>query len=159
MPTSLQGIAEKAQSQKRYRFRNLYGMLDEELLKEGWREIKTHAAYGVDQISARAYEQPLEENIRDLVERLKQKDVKVVLDDKARDFLIEKGFDPAYGARPMRRAVEKYLEDPMAEELLKGTVSEINLPDDRFTNDARSFYEKSAYSGTSGILCETRHIF
>src|SRR5438093_6595847 len=73
MPTSLQGIAEKAQSQKRYRFRNLYGMLTEELLKESWREIKKHAAYGVDQISARDYEEHLEENIRDLVERLKQK--------------------------------------------------------------------------------------
>jgi RNA-directed DNA polymerase len=73
MPTSLQGIAKKAQSQKRYRFRNLYGMLNEELLTESWREIKKHAAYGVDQISARDYEQHLEENIRDLVERLKQK--------------------------------------------------------------------------------------
>ncbi len=56
-----------------------------------------------------------------LVERIKQKEIKVVLDDKAREFLIEKGFDPAYGARPMRRAVERYLEDPMAEEMLKGT--------------------------------------
>ena len=73
MPTSLQGIAKKAQSQKRYRFRNLYGMLDEERLTESWREIKKHAAYGVDQISAQDYEQHLEENIRDLVERLKQK--------------------------------------------------------------------------------------
>src|SRR3989441_10508549 len=73
MPTSLQGIAEKAQSQKRYRFRNLYGMLDEELLKESWREIKKHAAYGGAQISAQDYEQNLEVNIRDLVERLKQK--------------------------------------------------------------------------------------
>jgi RNA-directed DNA polymerase len=73
MPTSLQGIAKKAQSQKQYRFRNLYGMLNEELLTESWREIKKHAASGVDQISARDYEQHLEENIRDLVERLKQK--------------------------------------------------------------------------------------
>ncbi len=56
-----------------------------------------------------------------LVERIKQKEIKVVLDDKAREFLIEKGFDPAYGARPMRRAVERYLEDPMAEEMIKGT--------------------------------------
>ncbi len=56
-----------------------------------------------------------------LVDRIKQKEIKVVLDDKAREFLIEKGFDPAYGARPMRRAVERYLEDPMAEEMLKGT--------------------------------------
>jgi group II intron reverse transcriptase/maturase len=73
MPTSLQGIAKKAQSQKRYRFRNLYGMRNEELLRESWREIKKHVAYGVDQISAQDYEQQLEENIRDLVERLKQK--------------------------------------------------------------------------------------
>lgn len=73
MPTSLQGIAKKAQSQKRYRFRNLYGMLNEELLRESWRVIKKHAASGVDQISAQDYEQQLEEHIRDLVKRLKQK--------------------------------------------------------------------------------------
>ncbi|MEO6787419.1 MAG: ATP-dependent Clp protease ATP-binding subunit [Chthoniobacteraceae bacterium] len=60
--------------------------------------------------------------IAKLVERIKMKEIKVILDDKARDFLIEKGFDPAYGARPMRRAVERYLEDPMAEEMLRGTV-------------------------------------
>ncbi len=48
-------------------------MLNEELLTESWREIKKSAASGVDQISAQDYEQHLEENIRDLVERLKQK--------------------------------------------------------------------------------------
>ena len=73
MSTSLQGIATKAQEQKQYRFRNLYGMLNEELLKESWRESKKSAASGVDQISAQDSEQHLEENIRDLVERLKQK--------------------------------------------------------------------------------------
>ena len=73
MPTSLQGIAEKAQRQKQYRFRNLYGMLNEELLTESWREIKKSAASGVDQISAQVYEQNLAGNIQDLVERLKQK--------------------------------------------------------------------------------------
>ena len=41
---------------------------------------------------------------------------------EARDFLSTKGFDPAYGARPMRRAVERYLEDPLAESLLRGDV-------------------------------------
>jgi RNA-directed DNA polymerase len=73
MPTSLQGIATKAQEQQQYRFRNLYGMLNEEMLRASWREIKKHVASGVDQISAQDYEQNLEENIRDLVERLKQK--------------------------------------------------------------------------------------
>lgn len=57
-----------------------------------------------------------------LHDRLKAKEIKLVLDEKSRDYLIEKGWDPAYGARPMRRAVEKYLEDPLAEELLKGSV-------------------------------------
>ena len=56
MPTSLQGIAKTAQSQKRYRFRNLYGLLDEELLTESGGEIKKHAAYGVDQLNAQDYE-------------------------------------------------------------------------------------------------------
>jgi ATP-dependent Clp protease ATP-binding subunit ClpC len=60
--------------------------------------------------------------VKKLVERVKLKNIQLVLDDSARDFLIEKGYDPAYGARPMRRAVERYLEDPLAEELLKGTV-------------------------------------
>ena len=57
-----------------------------------------------------------------LHDRLKNKEIKLVLDEASRDYLIEKGWDPAYGARPMRRAVEKYLEDPLAEELLKGSV-------------------------------------
>jgi RNA-directed DNA polymerase len=73
MPTALQGIAEKAHSQKRYRLRNRYGRLTEERRKESGREIKTHAASGVDQISAPDYAQNLQEHLRDLVERLTQK--------------------------------------------------------------------------------------
>src|ERR1041384_473519 len=54
--------------------------------------------------------------------RLKLKEIEIVLDEAAHEFVINKGYDPTYGARPMRRAVEKYLEDPLAEELLKGAV-------------------------------------
>jgi ATP-dependent Clp protease ATP-binding subunit ClpC len=54
--------------------------------------------------------------------RLKAKDVEIVLDPLAHEFVIEKGYDPNYGARPMRRAVERYLEDPLAEEILRGNV-------------------------------------
>lgn len=57
-----------------------------------------------------------------LVKRLKEKEVTLTLTDEARDFLSAKGFDPAYGARPMRRAVERYLEDSLAEALLRGDV-------------------------------------
>jgi ATP-dependent Clp protease ATP-binding subunit ClpC len=61
--------------------------------------------------------------VKKVMERLKHRNLKLELDDKAKDFLAEKGFDPAYGARPMRRAVERYLEDPLAEELLKGHLT------------------------------------
>jgi ATP-dependent Clp protease ATP-binding subunit ClpC len=54
--------------------------------------------------------------------RVKAKEVHVELEASAKEFLIEKGYDPTYGARPMRRAVERYLEDPFAEELLRGNV-------------------------------------
>jgi len=73
MLTSLRGIAQKAQAQKQHRFQDLYRLLNEELLQECWRDIRKDAAYGVDRISARDYEQNLDENIRQLVERLKHK--------------------------------------------------------------------------------------
>ena len=60
--------------------------------------------------------------IRKVTERLKGKHLTLELDDSAKDFLVEKGYDPQYGARPMRRAVERHLEDPLAEELLKGSL-------------------------------------
>ena len=57
-----------------------------------------------------------------VVERVRGKDIKVKLDRGAVEFLINKGYDPIYGARPMRRAVEKFLEDPLAEEFLRGSI-------------------------------------
>ena len=64
----------------------------------------------------------LDLEITKVLERIRRKNVTVILDDKAREFLIEKGFDPQYGARPMRRAIEKHLEDPLADEILRGTL-------------------------------------
>jgi ATP-dependent Clp protease ATP-binding subunit ClpC len=60
--------------------------------------------------------------ISKVVERIKTKEIQIELDELAKDFLADKGYDPDYGARPMRRAVERHLEDPMAEELLRGTI-------------------------------------
>jgi ATP-dependent Clp protease ATP-binding subunit ClpC len=59
--------------------------------------------------------------VRKVIDRLKAKDITVVLEAEAKEFLISKGYDPQYGARPMRRAVERYLEDPVAEEILRGS--------------------------------------
>ena len=59
-----------------------------------------------------------------VIERVRAKDIKVKLDKSAVEFLIDKGYDPIYGARPMRRAVEKFLEDPLAEELLRENIQQ-----------------------------------
>ena len=53
-------------------------------------------------------------------ERLKEKGLTLELTDEAKEFLIKKGSNTDYGARPLRRAIETFVEDPLAEELLKG---------------------------------------
>jgi ATP-dependent Clp protease ATP-binding subunit ClpC len=55
-----------------------------------------------------------------LGKRLLEKGLKLVITDAAKEYLIEKGTSLDYGARPLRRAIEGYLEDPLAEELLRG---------------------------------------
>jgi ATP-dependent Clp protease ATP-binding subunit ClpC len=59
-----------------------------------------------------------------LFTRLSALGYNVELTEKAKDFLAEKGYDHQFGARPLNRAIQKYLEDPVAEEILKGEVAE-----------------------------------
>ena len=61
--TSLQGIANKAKADGRHRFQNLFGRLDKEMLLDSWKHLNKNAAWGVDKISAREYEQDLEGNV------------------------------------------------------------------------------------------------
>ncbi|MCQ4574021.1 MAG: ATP-dependent Clp protease ATP-binding subunit [Candidatus Brocadiales bacterium] len=56
----------------------------------------------------------------ELKKRLSNYNITISLDDKALDYIIDKGYDPHFGARPLRRAIENQVEDPMAEELLQG---------------------------------------
>lgn len=60
----------------------------------------------------------IELEVKKVQERLKRREITIVLDDLAKAFLVEKGFQPEMGARPMRRVIEEYLEDPLAEKLL-----------------------------------------
>jgi group II intron reverse transcriptase/maturase len=73
VPTILQAIANKASEQPDYRFRNLFRLLNEEMLKDSWQFIRKNAASGVDGVSAKEYEQNLDENIHQLVDNLKRK--------------------------------------------------------------------------------------
>ena len=62
--------------------------------------------------------------LKKLFDRIIQLGYNVELSDKAKDFLAEKGYDQQFGARPLNRAIQKYLEDPVAEEILKGEIEE-----------------------------------
>jgi len=60
--------------------------------------------------------------LKKVTDRLKEKKLKLLVSDQVKEFLIEKGYDNKLGARPLRRAVEKYLEDSLAEEVLSGSL-------------------------------------
>ena len=60
--------------------------------------------------------------LKDVFARLENLGFDVELTDKAKDFLAEKGYDPQYGARPLHRAIQKYMEYPLAEEILSASI-------------------------------------
>ena len=59
--------------------------------------------------------------------RLVEHGLKLELNDQAKEFLIEKGYNPEFGARPLRRAIEHYIEDALSEAILKGEFKGKNL--------------------------------
>ena len=73
-----------------------------------------------------------QEQVRDVVdlviaeveERLSERSIAITLTTAARDWLAEKGYDPVYGARPMRRAVQRYIENPLSTRILSGELGE-----------------------------------
>jgi RNA-directed DNA polymerase len=111
MPTSLQGIAKKAKEQKEHRFGNLFEMLNEEYLRDCWRYIRKDAAYGVDRVSAREYEENLEENIRELVERLKR--------GSYRARLVRRQYIPKGDGKKMRPLGIPVVEDKLLQVAVK----------------------------------------
>jgi ATP-dependent Clp protease ATP-binding subunit ClpC len=62
--------------------------------------------------------------LKGLYDRIRSLGYKVTLSDDARDFIIERGYDIQFGARPLKRAIQKYLEDPMAEVIIKASIHE-----------------------------------
>ena len=93
----------------------------------------------------------LDLEVAKVMERLKHKNIQLVLDEKAKDLLLEKGFDPQYGARPMRRSVEKHLEDPLAEELLRGNLNP-GEPVQVSAADGKLTFSQKATTSTEGAV-------
>lgn len=63
----------------------------------------------------------VELEVEDVESRLKEQNIEIELTQEAKEFLTEKGFDRNFGARPLKRTIQRFLEDPMAEEIIKGT--------------------------------------
>jgi len=64
--------------------------------------------------------QIIEFELSKLRKRLTEKGMALEIDQKAKDFLIDKGYNPDFGARPLRRSLSQFVEDPLAENLLSG---------------------------------------
>ncbi len=62
--------------------------------------------------------------LKELLQKLEDRQIEFQLTGAARKFIAERGFDPLYGARPLKRAIQKYIEDPIADELIKGTFKD-----------------------------------
>lgn len=66
----------------------------------------------------------VEIEIGEVQSRLSEQRVALILDSAAKEFLMEKGFDPVFGARPLKRTIQRYVEDPLAEEIIGGRIKE-----------------------------------
>ena len=75
--------------------------------------------------------------------RILGRNIDLKINKSARDFLLSKGFDKSYGARQLRRTVERYLEDPLAEEILKGTVKSNTVVSVKAVKDKLVFNQSS----------------
>ena len=100
--------------------------------------------------------QVIELEVRKVQKRLERKHIKISLDQKAKDFLVTKGFQPEMGARPLRRVIEQYLEDPLAERLLmhpdKGGDLSVSSENDKliFSEEEAALEENKLVTSSSG---------
>jgi ATP-dependent Clp protease ATP-binding subunit ClpC len=107
---------------------NSYDKMKEKIMEEAKRIFRPEFLNRLDDaIVFRSLNKPelveiLELEIAKVLKRLRGRQLHLTLDDGAKDFLLTKGYDPVYGARPMRRAVERHLEDPLAEEILRSSL-------------------------------------
>ncbi|MCS6771165.1 MAG: ATP-dependent Clp protease ATP-binding subunit [Kiritimatiellae bacterium] len=106
-----------------------YARLKTQMLEEAKRAFKPELLNRIDdiivfrQLTKQDVMKILDIEVRKVQDRLASRKVELHLTESAKEFLLAKGYDPLYGARPLRRAVERYLEDPLAEEILRGNLN------------------------------------
>ena len=85
--------------------------------------------------------------IRELNERLAERDVTLEIDENVKQWLIKEGYQPQYGARPLRRTIQKLLGDPLSDELIKGRFKETRKIRVELRDNAPVFVEEEAMAG------------
>ena len=134
-----------------------YEKMRDKILEESKRVFRPEFLNRLDDVIVfRAFTKPdliliLTLEVNKVLDRLRKKNLRLELDEKAKDFLVEKGYDPQYGARPMRRAVERFFEDPLAEEILKGAVHEGEIIQVTAENDKLVFKQNAAATGAGAV--------
>jgi ATP-dependent Clp protease ATP-binding subunit ClpC len=109
-------------------FDDSFEKIKEQLLETARKTFKPEFVNRVNEIIVfkRLEKKDLENIVRieigHIIERTSHHNITLKVDQSAVDFLIEVGYKPEYGARPLRRATERYIEDPLAEEILRGKI-------------------------------------
>ncbi len=107
-----------------------YQEIKEKLLNEVKKVFKPEFINRIDEIivfrplNREDLEKIVHIEVGEVMKRVAEHGIELELDRSALDFLIEKGFDPVYGARPLKRTIQRYVEDPLAEEIIKGTFKD-----------------------------------
>jgi ATP-dependent Clp protease ATP-binding subunit ClpB len=86
--------------------------------------------------------QIIEIQLRGLLKRLSDRKISIALSDRAKDFLVREGYDPVYGARPLKRALQRFLLDPLARRVLEGEFREGDAVVADMSGDTLGFAKK-----------------
>jgi ATP-dependent Clp protease ATP-binding subunit ClpC len=84
--------------------------------------------------------------------RIKERGLDVVVEDDAKDFLIEQGYNPDFGARPLKRAIERFIEDPLSEQILKGDYKDYNKV--KITVKDKHLYFEACRTEEEPLVCD-----
>ncbi|MEI8012116.1 MAG: ATP-dependent Clp protease ATP-binding subunit [Candidatus Omnitrophota bacterium] len=124
-----------------------YAKMKEKLLAEVKRQFKPEFLNRIDDsivfkpLTKEHLQRIIQLEIAEVSKRLAEKSITIDISQEAIDFLIEKGFDPVFGARPLKRTIQRYMEDPLSEALIAGTFKAGSKISVRRDDDKLSFSE------------------
>ena len=121
-----QGVGFSTQAKKASKASNTTGVIENALKRAFAPEFLNRIDDVVifDSLERESIHKIIDIELAHLYERMNKMGYKIKLTTKAKDFILERGWDENYGARPLKRAIQKYIEDPLAEEIIKSSLKE-----------------------------------